>query len=91
MEDISWDRAGLELEMEPRVSELSPSSEEDEGLKDTVAETRWALVQADALTGPSGCSHMSELFLDGSVLTQGEEKAGHVLRPPQGEIHVLCP
>lgn len=51
LEDISQDRAGLELEMEPCVSELSPSSEEDEGLKDTVG------------SGPSGCSNWSKRML----------------------------
>ena len=77
-QDISWDRAGLELETEPRVGELSSSSEEDEGLKDIVAETWWALVQVDALTGPSGCSKMSKLFLNVSVLTRGEKETGNV-------------
>lgn len=40
------------LETEPHVGELSSSSEEGEGLKDTVAETRWTLAQVDALTYP---------------------------------------
>lgn len=43
-----------------------------------VAETWWALVQVDALTGPSGCSNMSKLFLDVTVLTQGEKETGNV-------------
>lgn len=43
-----------------------------------VAETQWALVQVDVLTGPSGCSVMSKPFLDVSVLTQEEKETGNM-------------
>jgi len=78
LQDISQHHTGLKLETEPRVGELNSSCEEDKGLKDTVAETWWALVQVDALTVPSGCSNMSKLFLDIDALTQGEKETGNV-------------
>lgn len=73
---------GITLEVKPYAGESSSLSEEDEGLKDAVAETRWALVQVDALTGPSGCSDLSKSFLDGTVSRRGGDRE-YLLRPPQ--------
>lgn len=58
---------------EPRVGELSSSWEEDEGLKDTMGS-----FQVDTPLYPSGCSNVPKLFLDVSVLAQGEEETGRV-------------